>query len=162
MIDLQDLVREHEQAMFNFAMQLTRSEDDSYDLLQDTWIKCMVHQQMLIGMTVPKQRSWLFTVLKNRWVDICRKRKLEQNLQSQVERPVTNPAPVLDISRHLDKLPELEQQIVRLRFWEQLNSREISEKLDIPEGTVRWRLKQALDQLRRYIEKSDKEERCQL
>ena len=77
MIDLQDFINAHERALFNFAMQLTHSQDDSDDLLQDTWVKCLVHQNMLESLVHSKQRSWLFTVLKNRWLDLCRKRKLE-------------------------------------------------------------------------------------
>ena len=77
MIDLQEFIDEHERALHNFAMQLTRSQDDSDDLLQDTWLKSLAHQGMLENLSIPKQRSWLFTVLKNRWLDLCRHRKLD-------------------------------------------------------------------------------------
>ncbi|MCB5247514.1 MAG: RNA polymerase sigma factor [Candidatus Cloacimonetes bacterium] len=160
MFDLQDFVAEHQRALFNFACQLTRSEDEADDLLQDTWIKCMLHQQLLSSLTTAKQRSWLFTVLKHRWLDICRHRKLERKVQAELDKPVTNPVQVYNLEPHLEQLSPLEQQILRMKFWEEKNSREIAAELKLPEGTVRWRLKQALDQLRRLIEKSDKEARC--
>lgn len=163
MLDMQCFVAEHERPLFNFAMQLTRSEDEADDLLQDTWLKCLIHQQMLAALTTSKQRSWLFTVLKNRWLDICRRRKLERIVNTQRETPAPSPAmPLRSVEANLDLLPPLEKEIVHQRFWLERNSREIADELGIPEGTVRWRLKLALDKLRRYIEQSDKEERCQL
>ncbi len=162
MIDLEEFVRTHERALFNFALQVTRDADEAEDLMQETWIKCMVHQQTLEVMTMPKQRSWLFTVLKNRWLDICRHRKLEQVTSMRQEPAYQAATPVYHLEPHLDRLPALEKEIVRQRFWQGLNSREISEELGIPEGTVRWRLKSAMDKLRLYIEQSEKEEQCLL
>lgn len=162
MIDLQDFVNEHERALFNFAMQLTRSRDDSEDLLQDTWLKCITHQNVLENMTVAQQRSWLFTVLKNRWLDICRHRKLERLHSAPM--PVTTSAAFStpQMESHLDKLPSLERDIVTRRYWMDMNSRQIASELGIPEGTVRWRLKLALEKIKRSLEQRDKEEQCQL
>lgn len=163
MLDMSSFVTEHERALFNFALQLTRSEDEADDLLQDTWLRCLIHQQLLSTLSVPKQRSWLFTVLKNRWLDICRHRKLEQLMNSQRQPTVPQISlPLGQVDAQLDKLPPLEREIVRQRFWLERNSREIGEDLGIPEGTVRWRLKAAMDKLRTYLEQSAKEERCQL
>lgn len=162
MIELQDFIREHERALYGFALQLTRSEDDADDLLQDTWIKALTHLGMLENLTVQKQRSWLFTVLKNRWLDICRRRKLERLHSAQIPQPVSAPFSTLQLDTHLDELTALEREIVQQRFWLGLNSREIATQLKIPEGTVRWRLKLALDKLRNSITQSKKEERCLL
>ncbi|MGC9361664.1 MAG: RNA polymerase sigma factor, partial [Candidatus Syntrophosphaera sp.] len=109
-----------------------------------------------------KQRSWLFTVLKNRWLDICRKRKLEQMVSSQAPRPVVETMPGYRLDQHLEKLPELEREIVYQKYWLGSNSREIASDLNIPEGTVRWRLKLALEKLKKMVEQSEKEERCLL
>ncbi len=162
MIDLDYFIRTHERALLNFALQLTRNEDDAYDLLQDTWLKCITFQQLLSGLNQQKQRSWLFTVLKNRWLDICRHRKLER-LTASVPDPIApSTLPLYRLEAQLEKLPHLEREIVYQKYWLGSNSRQISEEMGIPEGTVRWRLKLGLDKLRTLIEQSDKEERCQL
>ena len=162
MLDMPSFVNEHERALYNFAMQLTRSEDEARDLLQDTWLKCLLHQQLLITLPVPKQRSWLFTVLKNRWLDICRHRKLER-LSVPMREPAMPSALVqYQLEAQLEKLPSLERELVYQKYWLGCNSRQIAEDKGIPEGTVRWRLKLGLDKLRTLIEQSDKEERCLL
>lgn len=162
MIDLQDFVSEHERALFNFAMQLTRSRDDSEDLLQDTWLKCITHQNALENMTGNQQRSWLFTVLKNRWLDICRHRKLEKMQAAPIPVTTTAAFSAPQMQAHLEKLPPLERDIVQRKFWMEMNSRQIAQELGIPEGTVRWRLKLALEKLKRSLEQREKEEQCLL
>lgn len=162
MIDLQDFINTHERALFNFAMQLTHSQDDSDDLLQDTWVKCLVHQNMLESLVHSKQRSWLFTVLKNRWLDLCRKRKLEKMQILSLAISLIAPLSVISLDVHLEALTSLEREIVQQKYWMNKNSRQIANELNIPEGTVRWRLKLALEKLRRSLEQSEKEERCLL
>ncbi len=162
MIDLDQFVRLHERALLNFALQLTRDEDDAYDLLQDTWLKCITFQQLLSTLSEQKQRSWLFTVLKNRWLDICRHRKLEQLTASAPEPVASSSLPLQLLEAQLEKLPPLEREIVYQKYWLGCNSRQIAQDKGIPEGTVRWRLKLGLDKLRNLIEQRDKEERCLL
>ncbi len=162
MNDLDDFISQHERPLYNFALQITRSADDAEDLLQDTWLKCLVHQPMLMGMSTQKQRSWLFSVLKNRWLDICRHRKLERLAQCQPQLQQTQSIPTHRIAPHLEKLPDLEREIVLRKYWLGCNSRQISADLGIPEGTIRWRLKLAMDKLKNIILQSDKEERCLL
>ena len=47
----------------------------------------------------------------------------------------------------LQRLPEANRAVVVLREYENLKFREIAEVLDVPEGTVKWRMAQALVQL---------------
>ena len=162
MIDLPDLVEEHEQALHNFAMQLTKSDFEADDLVQDTWIKANLYLPLLGYLSVQKQRSWLFSVLKNRWIDICRKRKLEQqNLQRMVEIKTIR-YPSYKLESYLSELPSQQKEVLHLKYWMGYNSRQISEELGIPEGTIRWWLKLAMDTLRKLIIQSNKEEQCLL
>jgi len=162
MIDLDAFVRTHERSLLNFALQLSRNEDDAYDLLQDTWLKCLTFQQLLSDLSEQKQRSWLFTVLKNRWLDICRHRKLERLSTPPTEAAAPSALPLYQLEHLLEKLPPLERDLVYQKYWLGCNSRQIARDKGIPEGTVRWRLKLGLDKLRTLIEQSDKEEKCLL
>lgn len=162
MFDLERFIAQHERALHNFALSLTKSEDESDDLLQETWIKSMGYQAMLENMTEQKQRSWLFTVLKNRWLDILRHRKLGRMINSQIDNIPTVTPSSYQWEPHLAKLPDLEREIVHKRFWMEQNSRQISEEMGIPEGTVRWRLKLAMDKLKTLVLQSKKEEQCLL
>ena len=50
-------------------------------------------------------------------------------------------------SRALAALPEAYRAVIILREYEGLKCREIADVLEIPEGTVKWRIAEALSQL---------------
>ena len=56
---------------------------------------------------------------------------------------------------HVLALPEDARQVLVLRFYEDLSAADISRQMGIPAGTVRWRLKVALDQLRARLGADD-------
>jgi RNA polymerase sigma-70 factor (ECF subfamily) len=47
----------------------------------------------------------------------------------------------------LDRLPETHRAVVVLREYQRLKFREIAEVLNVPEGTVKWRMSEAMTQL---------------
>ena len=51
----------------------------------------------------------------------------------------------------LGRLPEAHRAVVVLRQYENLKFREIADVLDVPEGTVKWRMTEALDLLAREL-----------
>jgi RNA polymerase sigma-70 factor (ECF subfamily) len=51
------------------------------------------------------------------------------------------------LRRAVMSLPETHRAIVMLREYEQLKFRQIAEVLDVPEGTVKWWMTEALNQL---------------
>ena len=56
------------------------------------------------------------------------------------------------VRRSILKLSENHRVVVVLRHYEGLKFREIAEALDIPEGTVKTRMTEALTQLGRYLQ----------
>ncbi len=55
-------------------------------------------------------------------------------------------------------LPEAHRQVIHMRYLEELDATEISTRLGIPAGTVRWRLKMAMDEVRARLDARDPEE----
>lgn len=51
----------------------------------------------------------------------------------------------------LARLPESHRAVVVLREYENLKFREIADVLDVPEGTVKWRMAEAMQQLTRAL-----------
>jgi RNA polymerase sigma-70 factor, ECF subfamily len=56
-----------------------------------------------------------------------------------------------DIDRALNELPGIDRELVRGRFWDDLDYRQLSLRLDITEGTARVRLHRALGRLREAL-----------
>ncbi len=64
------------------------------------------------------------------------------------------------VRRALAKLPAPYREVVVLRHYEGLKFREIGEVLDIPEGTVKSRMAEALNQLNRWLKHINEDESC--
>ncbi|HUG47533.1 MAG TPA: sigma-70 family RNA polymerase sigma factor [Candidatus Limnocylindria bacterium] len=56
-----------------------------------------------------------------------------------------------EVSRALDDIPEMERQVIRLAYYEELSQTEIAARLDWPLGTVKTRTRRALARLRESL-----------
>lgn len=69
------LVNEHD-GLLRFAKKLTGASADAEDLVQDTFLKALRHRGKFDGSNL---RAWLFTIMKNTFVnDFRRKKKSRQ------------------------------------------------------------------------------------
>jgi RNA polymerase sigma-70 factor (ECF subfamily) len=136
------------------ATALVRHESDADDLVQETWLAAAEH--------APKDgrplKPWLSRVALNlvRMRSRASKRRgiREAAVESYAE---SSPAPDELVSRveaqrivvdEVLRLAEPYRNTILLHYFEELSSAEIARRSGIPEGTVRRRLKVALDELR--------------
>lgn len=134
------------------AAHLAADPATADDLVQDTWVAAL--------RRAPPDgplNAWLARVLRN----FAKKRRRAEMRQSDREhrmveaRQVATPDHIAEriesqrvLIDVLSKLDEPLRTTVVLRYFEELSSVEIARMHGVPEGTVRWRLKRALDELR--------------
>ncbi len=140
------------------ALALTRREADALDLVQEALLKAW--RAFHLFNRGDNIKAWLFTILRNAYLDRCRQRRLEPRLLSPADEAVPAPdgAP-LDLERLLPdrllgairRLSGAHQVLLLLRDIEGLSYREIADVLGCPIGSVmsglhnaRTRLKEAL------------------
>jgi len=110
-----------------------------------------------------KASTWIFVVARNAWIDRLRREKVELSYRSTTivdeesgdERPDEAVARAQDEGRveaALATLSEEQRQVVRLSFFEERPHSEIAETLALPLGTVKSRLRLALNKLRAHWE----------
>jgi RNA polymerase sigma-70 factor (ECF subfamily) len=143
----------HLDALYSFALKLTRARDDAEDLVSDTMLRAFDRwEQYQLGTNV---RAWLFTILYHTFVS--RKRRIDAREVQLPEDPESWSAfeavgesdpegkfydSFIDeeVTREIDKLPEDYRTAVVLSDIQGLRYAEIAEILGIPEGTVKSRL----------------------
>ena len=138
-----------------FARALVGDAAAADDLAQETLLSALRRPAPGGG------RAWLATVARNLAVDRFRggTRRERREEAAHAHDPsagrVASPEELIgdaQIHRHvaeaITRLTEPFRQTVVLRFYEGLSSAEIARRLGEPEGTVRWRLKEALDRVR--------------
>jgi RNA polymerase sigma-70 factor, ECF subfamily len=143
----------HLDALYSFALKLTRARDDAEDLVSDTVLRAFDRwEQYQLGTNV---RAWLFTILYHTFVS--RKRRIDAREvqlpedsegwsafeavgESDPEGKFYDSFIDEEVTREIDRLPEDYRTAVVLSDIQGLRYAEIAEILGIPEGTVKSRL----------------------
>lgn len=146
------LYRRHRDWVANLAFRFAGDHALALDVLQETFLYFL---KKFPGFALTCQlRSFLYPAVRN--LALAARRKAER-LQSEdgelpeLEAPA--PAPAGDTVRDqlaavVSALPETHREVLLLRFVDGLNLNEIAEALEIPLGTVKSRLHNALESLR--------------
>ena len=158
----------HINSMYNFAYRLTLDQDDSKDLVQDTYLKAYRFIDSFQQGTNAK--AWLFRILKNSFINDYRKKSKEpakvdyQEVESyynseEVDRQITPDLRVEalkdmigdEISNALNSLDVDFRTVIILCDLEGFKYDEMAKILDIPIGTVRSRLHRARNLLKEKL-----------
>jgi RNA polymerase sigma factor (sigma-70 family) len=139
------------------ARSLLGDESAAEDVIQETWVSAS--RRPLPEAPEP----WLRTALRNRLLNQAReeRRRAAREEKSAPGAPPDSPEELLarlEMHRKLveavARLAEPYRQIVLLRYFEELSSAQIGERLGVPAATVRGRLKTAVDLLREDLDRA--------
>lgn len=158
----------HIDSMYNFAYRLTFDEDDSKDLVQDTYLKAYRFIESFQEGTNAK--AWLFRILKNSFINDFRKKSKEpskvdyQEVESyynsgEVDKSITSDLRIEslkdmmgdEVSNALNMLDVDFRTVIILCDLEGFKYDEMAKILDIPIGTVRSRLHRARNLLKEKL-----------
>ena len=170
--DFQTEALPHLDALYRYALRLTRSDKDAEDLLQDTFLRAFRFWGNYQKGTNCK--AWLFRVMKNLFLNKVDKKKRspdstslddteEWYLYSQLkdagpEAAREDPAAIFElkdwteeIQAAIERLPDEFREPLVLFDGEGLSYQEIADLLEVPIGTVRSRLNRARKKLQREL-----------
>jgi RNA polymerase sigma-70 factor (ECF subfamily) len=133
------------------ACRFTGDSDAALDVLQETFLYLL---KKFPGFRLTANlKTFLYPAVRNLSITALRKRERYQSNeaeQGQLERAAAPEAPAANhtVAQALAGLPEEQREVLLLRFVEDLTLQEIAEAMDIPLGTVKSRLHNALQALR--------------
>ena len=133
------------------------------DLFQETWLRVVRARERFD----PGRRfsTWLFQIANNLCRDRGRRRAVKGKAEDAMREAgrsdprarAPSPDVSLDVRRRIAELPERLQEVLLLRYFEQMTETEIAEAVGIPTGTVKSRLHAAIRSLRGRDEVGDGE-----
>ncbi len=150
----------HEAALLRYAQSLTGDPDLARDVVQDTFLKlCEQDPEELSDRLAP----WLFTVCRNRVLDVVRKeRRMSPLTDVDLEtRESAGPSPAAAAATSdaattvlalMEELPVNQREVVRLKFQGQMSYEEISAVTTLSVGNVGFLLHTAIRTLRARME----------
>jgi RNA polymerase sigma-70 factor (ECF subfamily) len=155
---LDALVREHQEALYAFALKLTGEVNDARDLVQDVFEKVL---RTDAAQPRGNDRAWMFTVLHHLFVDRYRKKARAprhaslDDVDVAAETPVAPPAWVdLTVDQVRVAMRSLEPEfaeVYELHALEGLGYGEIAARLGLPSSTVGTRIMRARKKLRAIL-----------
>ena len=140
------------------AVALVRDEATADDVVQDTYTIAAT-QAPTDGRPI---RPWLARVLTNRArtaTRSARRRRGREESFGELAAAPARPDEIVDrielqraLAGFVLGLAPPQRDVVLLHYFEGLTSKEVGARLGIAAGTVRWRLKEAIDELRKRLE----------
>ena len=160
------LVSRYKKSLFGLIYHYVGEYHEAHDVLQQVWL------QLYLSLATLRQhvqiKPWLFTVARNRSLDVLRRRRLlsfsdieagneEYEAASLDTIPDTCPTPEELAERHdlqlyiqqaIQALPHKYRSVVLLYYGDQLSFPEIGRALNMPDSTVKSRFYRAKPLLR--------------
>lgn len=146
------------------------SQEDAEDLVVDVFLAALENRQFA-ALPERAQQQWLWRVARNKIIDAYRRAKFRQNValdqvadglfEDEMLGPEYNALlqeDFMDLSAHLQRLPTFQQQILRMRFGQDLSCREIATALGKQENLVRVTLSRGLNLLRKIYQRRGEEQ----
>lgn len=165
-ITLRSLFESEETNLLRFAFSLTGRRAVAEEIVQDVFLK--LHA---CWKDVETPRAWLYQCTRHAAWNHLRKAKREvlhsddeqaiqclENKDQQPDEVLQHMETTKTLNRLLDKLPEMDQQLVRMKYFEGLKYREISERTGLTVSNVGYRLHTIMQTLAKGLQPMERSE----
>jgi RNA polymerase sigma-70 factor (ECF subfamily) len=147
-------------ALYGVVLKIVRSEEMAKDVLQDSFVKIWKH---IDAYDACKGRlfTWILNIARNTAIDKTRSSEFKRTSQSySIENKLSlinksfntlTQVEFIGIREQVNKLKPACQSIIDLIYFKGYTQAEVAEELHIPLGTVKTRVKTAVNQLRESL-----------
>ena len=133
--DFPELVRRFEVPLLQYAARIIGDRERARDVVQETFVQLQRAPRRNVD---PAPAKWLFTVCRNRALNVCRKECRMMYLEDEVleKRHAPDAGPVEELERKeaggfllriIGTLPPRQQEVLQLKFQNDLSYQEISD-----------------------------------
>ena len=147
----------------SFLMKSGAEESIAEEIIQETmtiiWTKADYYDPK-----VASPSTWIYTIARNKKIDILRKSRkaILEDIETAVlpavepktEENIEHDQKFDLIAQQLDSLPKDQLDLLKMNFFEEKSHSEISELTGIPLGTVKSRIRLALEKIRAKLDKN--------
>jgi RNA polymerase sigma factor (sigma-70 family) len=165
---LSDLIQRHKQRIYSFIYSKVADRDVTEDIFQDTFIKVINTLKRGAYNEEGKFLPWVMRIAHNLIIDHFRKNnrmpKFENNGDFNIfsvlcdddlnaERKIIKGQVEEDLRRLILELPEDQREVLVMRLYKDMSFKEISDQTGVSINTALGRMRYALINLRKVIDK---------
>lgn len=154
------LIEEVKIKLYKTGISILKNDDDTCDAIQETLVSAYKN---LKNLNEEKYFStWIIRILINKCYDIIRKNKkityLNEKMQKEESGYYEMYCDESELEKILNQIDSDLRTVVVLYYYDDLSVSEISDVLNIPEGTVKSRLARSRDKIYEIIKKEEGED----
>ena len=157
---LEELYATYSGIALGLAYQVLGNLSDAEEVLQDVFLKVW-RSGSSYNPSRGSARTWLLAIVRHRAIDLLRRRPrvpidaLDEHFhaagQTDVPAQVASNIDGQRMRHALQLLPPEQLQVIQLAYYAGLTHQEMAEQLAVPLGTIKGRLRLAMDRLRRAL-----------
>ena len=161
------LILKHKDKVFAFILSKIKNYNLSHDVFQDTFIKVINSLKKGKYNEEGKFIPWVMRIAHNLVIDHFRMQKKTRSIaptkdfdifdvisdndknaeEDMIDNQISN-----DVRRIIEKLPEDQKEVLKMRYYRDLSFKEIAEITDVSINTALGRMRYALINLRKIIQ----------
>lgn len=165
---LSKLINRHQQRIYNFIFSKVFDRDVTEDIFQDTFIKVIRTLKRGKYNEEGKFLPWVMRISHNLVIDYFRKNNRmpkfdnngDFNIFSVIQDDELNAEKLMvkdqienDVRELIKELPEDQKEVLMMRIYKDMSFKEIAERTDVSINTALGRMRYALINLRKVIDK---------
>ncbi|MFN0729555.1 RNA polymerase sigma factor [Polaribacter gochangensis] len=166
---LEILIKRHQQRLFSFIYSKVKDRDITEDIFQDTFIKVIRTLKKGNYNEEGKFLPWVVRISHNLVIDHFRKSNRMPKFRNtdefdifsvlgddvlNAEKKIIKEQIHADVRELINELPEEQKQVLVMRMYNDMSFNEISENTGVSINTALGRMRYALINLRKLIEKN--------
>ena len=154
---LGEAYRRHSAAVYGLAKRVIRNQALAEDVVQEVFLRLWNHPEKF-DASRGSIRSFLLAHTHGRSVDIIRSETSRRNREDREATLTAQAGPSIDeevwqmaladkVQQALQSLPQTERSVIELAYFGGLTYRQVAVHLELPEGTVKSRIRSGLKRL---------------
>jgi RNA polymerase sigma-70 factor (ECF subfamily) len=158
--EIETLFRQHYAAMYRLARTILYDADESKDVVSDVFVR-LLHSNP--SVQVDKMEGYLMMAVRNRCLDVLSHKSVREQVEKLFSEELKqrhiiarNEDERLDrLMQYIEReLPPLSQQILRLRFLQEMTYEEVAQEVGVSKVTVYNHLWQLMHRIKEYFSKN--------
>jgi len=166
------LLQRHKNRIYTYILLIVRNRDLAEDIFQESFMKAIITIKQGRYVDNGKFYSWVTIIAHNLIIDSYRRERNENTISNEefaeidlfndaklceenVEDVLVRDQVFSDIRNLMCHLPENQQEVVRMRYYEDRSFKEIADKTGVSINTALGRMRYAVMNMRRMAREKD-------
>lgn len=162
------LLQRHQNRIFSYILNIVKNRDLADDLFQETFVKAIITINQGRYTENGKFPAWIMRIAHNLIIDYYRQEKAQPQLscdngevdilnrkelsEETIEDAIVRNQILDDIKLLVNALPDLQRQVLEMRYYLNMSFKEIAEATGVSINTALGRMRYAILNLRRIAE----------